>query len=120
MVPPGQNPPLSSDPLAAQADAEYESGKSSARKAAEDLRAAASTKATEIRGKAEAKANELRGMAESKAHQYRGKAEVAMEEAKLKARGYQSDGESYIRDNPSQSILSALAIGFVLGLIFRR
>jgi ElaB/YqjD/DUF883 family membrane-anchored ribosome-binding protein len=87
----------------------FESGKSHAIHAAEDLRAAA-----------EAKAKELRSIAEAKAQEYRGRAEHAYGEARVKARTLRDDGEQYIRENPTRAVLSALGIGFVLGLIFRR
>ena len=91
------------------ASTKFESGKSHAIHAAEDLRAAA-----------EAKAHELRSVAEAKAHEYRGKAEHALDEARVKARTFREDGEQYIRENPTRAVFTALGVGFVLGLIFRR
>ena len=75
-----------------------ESTKTHARQAAEELR----TAATEIAG------------------QYRGKAEAAWGDAQNRARTLQEDGEQYVRENPTKAVFSALGIGFVLGLIFRR
>ena len=75
-----------------------ESTKTHARQAAEELR----TAATEIAG------------------QYRGKAEQAWEDASVRARTLQEDGEQYVRENPTKAVFSALGIGFVLGMIFRR
>ena len=75
-----------------------ESSKTHARRAAEDLKTAAS------------------GMASD----YRGKAEQAWEDATSRARTFQEDGEEYIRDNPTKAVFTALGIGFVLGMIFRR
>jgi ElaB/YqjD/DUF883 family membrane-anchored ribosome-binding protein len=75
-----------------------ESSKTHARKAAEDLRAAAGAVAEE----------------------YRGKAEQAWDDARYRARTFQEDSEQYIRENPTKSVFTALGIGFVLGLIFRR
>jgi ElaB/YqjD/DUF883 family membrane-anchored ribosome-binding protein len=92
-----------------KAAAKFESGKTHAIHAAEDLKAAA-----------EAKAKELRAVAEAKAQEYRGKAEHAYGEARVKARTLRDDSEQYIRENPTRAVLSALGIGFVLGLIFRR
>jgi ElaB/YqjD/DUF883 family membrane-anchored ribosome-binding protein len=91
------------------ASTKFESGKTHAVHAAEDLRAAA-----------EAKAQELRAVAEAKAHEYRGKAEHAFDEARVKARTFREDGEQYIRENPTRAVFTALGIGFVLGIIFRR
>ena len=75
-----------------------DSGRSHARQAAEEFR----TAATEIAG------------------QYRGKAEQAWGDAQQRARTLQEDGEEYVRENPTKAVFSALGIGFVLGLIFRR
>ncbi|MFN2474965.1 MAG: YqjD family protein [Chthoniobacterales bacterium] len=75
-----------------------ESSKTHARKAAEDLR----TAATQMAG------------------EYRGKAEQAWEDASGRVRTFQEDGEQYVRDNPTKAVFTALGIGFVLGIVFRR
>ena len=76
----------------------FESTRTHARQAAEDLRSAA----TDIAG------------------EYRGKAEAAWQDAQSRARTLQEDGEQYVRENPTKAVFTALGIGFVLGLIFRR
>jgi len=86
-----------------------ESSKSHVKHAADDLRAAA-----------EAKAKELRGIAEAKAAEYRGKAEQAYGEARDRAKTFREEGEEYVRENPARAVLTALGIGFIVGLIFRR
>lgn len=91
------------------ASTKFESGKAHAIHAAEDLKAAA-----------EAKAQELRSVAEAKAHELRGRAEHVYDEARVRARTLREDGEHYIRENPMRAVLTALGVGFVLGLIFRR
>jgi ElaB/YqjD/DUF883 family membrane-anchored ribosome-binding protein len=75
-----------------------ESSKTHARQAAEDLR----TAATQMAG------------------EYRGKAEQAWEDASGRVRTFQEDGEQYVRDNPTKAVFTALGIGFVLGIVFRR
>lgn len=75
-----------------------ESSKTHARRAAEDLRAAATQMAGE----------------------YRGRAEQAWEDASVRVRTFQEDGEQYVRDNPTKAVFTALGIGFVLGMIFRK
>ncbi|HMJ05605.1 MAG TPA: hypothetical protein VK474_05055 [Chthoniobacterales bacterium] len=75
-----------------------ESSKTHARRAAEDLR----TAATEMAG------------------EYRGKAEQAWGDAQDRVRTFQEDGEQYVRDNPTKAVFTALGIGFVLGMIFRK
>jgi ElaB/YqjD/DUF883 family membrane-anchored ribosome-binding protein len=80
------------------AQGKLESSRTHARKAAEDLKSAAGAVAEE----------------------YRGKAEQAWDDAKDRARTFQEDSEQYIRENPTKAVFTALGIGFVLGLIFRR
>jgi ElaB/YqjD/DUF883 family membrane-anchored ribosome-binding protein len=75
-----------------------ESSKTHARKAAEDLKSAAGAIAGE----------------------YRGKAEQAWGDATERVRTFQEDAEQYVRENPTKAVFTALGIGFVLGLIFRR
>jgi ElaB/YqjD/DUF883 family membrane-anchored ribosome-binding protein len=96
-------------PTAAGAQDKLQSSKEHARKAAEDLKSAAGAFAEEYRGKAEQKWGEARG-----------KAEQAWGDARDRARTFQEDAEQYVRENPTKAIFTALGIGFVLGLIFRR
>ena len=88
--------------------------------AADDFKAAASAKAEEIRRAAEQRAEELRRAAESKAREFRGAAESAWSEAQSKAKTWQTEGEAYIRENPTKAVFAALGLGFVLGLMFRK
>src|SRR3978361_1890467 len=81
-----------------EASGRLESSKTHARRAAEDLKSAATDMAS----------------------QYRGKAEQAWDDATTRARTLQEDGEQYVRDNPTKAVFTALGIGFVLGIIFRR
>jgi ElaB/YqjD/DUF883 family membrane-anchored ribosome-binding protein len=53
------------------------------------------------------------------AEDYRGKATQAWDDAKVRVRTLQGDGEDYVRENPMKAVFTALGIGFVLGLIFR-
>jgi ElaB/YqjD/DUF883 family membrane-anchored ribosome-binding protein len=84
--------------VSADAQRKLESSKTHARKAAEDLKSAAGAVAED----------------------YRDRAEQAWGEAKDRARTLQEDGEQYVRENPTKAVFTALGIGFVLGLIFRR
>ena len=82
----------------ASGSGKLESSKTHARRAAEDLRSAA----TEMAG------------------EYRGKAEQAWGDAQDRVRTFQEDGEQYVRDNPTKAVFTALGIGFLLGMIFRK
>jgi ElaB/YqjD/DUF883 family membrane-anchored ribosome-binding protein len=104
-----ENQPQQKPSTAADAQDKLQSSREHARKAAEDLKSAAGALAGEYRGKAEQAWGE-----------YRGKAEQAWGDARERARTFQDDAEQYVRENPTKAIFTALGIGFVLGLIFRR
>jgi ElaB/YqjD/DUF883 family membrane-anchored ribosome-binding protein len=82
-----------------QAKEKVRHGGTHARKAAGDLGSAAGAMADEYRAA-------------------RGK-EVWWGHALHRVRGFQNDGKQYVRANPAKAVLTALGIGFVLGLIFR-
>jgi ElaB/YqjD/DUF883 family membrane-anchored ribosome-binding protein len=67
-----------------------------------------------------AAADDLRTAATNMAEDYRGRAEDAWEQARDRVRTFQDDGEQYVRDNPTKAVFTALGVGFILGLIFRR
>ena len=110
--------------------------------AANDLRAAAGEKAREFVHSAEAKAAGLKERAVESAHQFR---ETATEKAaalksaaaeraqhlkesaneqwqdtRVKAKELHVTAEDYIRQNPTKCVVSALGLGFLIGLIVRR
>jgi ElaB/YqjD/DUF883 family membrane-anchored ribosome-binding protein len=65
-------------------------------------------------------AEEFKSAAGAVADQYRGRAEEVWSDATNRVRTFQDDTEQYVRDNPTKAVFTALGIGFVLGLIFRR
>jgi ElaB/YqjD/DUF883 family membrane-anchored ribosome-binding protein len=95
---PEENRSKQEGPGMTDAQDKLESSKTHARKAAEDLKSAAGAIAGE----------------------YRGKAEQAWGDATERVRTFQEDAEQYVRENPTKAVFTALGIGFVLGLIFRR
>jgi ElaB/YqjD/DUF883 family membrane-anchored ribosome-binding protein len=95
--------------IPAAAEHKFESSKTHVRKAAEDLKSAAGVMADDLKSAAGAMAGE-----------YRDKAEQVWGDARDRARTFQEDSEQYVRENPTKAVLTALGIGFVLGLIFRR
>jgi ElaB/YqjD/DUF883 family membrane-anchored ribosome-binding protein len=65
-------------------------------------------------------AKDLRSSAGAMANEYRGRLEEIRDDALDRIRSFQDDGKQYVRENPTKAVFTALAIGFVLGLIFRR
>jgi ElaB/YqjD/DUF883 family membrane-anchored ribosome-binding protein len=106
---PEDNKPNQKASGSTDAQEKLESSKTHARKAAEDLKSAAGAFAGAYRGKAEHAWEEARG-----------KAGQAWEDARDRARTFQDDAEQYVRENPTKAVVTALGIGFVLGMIFRR
>ena len=92
-----------------QAKAAYDAGREHLGAAAKDLGEAANASYSDLRDQAKTKADELRNRAQS-----------AYSDATARAQDYQTEAESYIRENPIQSVAIALGVGFVLGLILRR
>ena len=81
-----------------QAKQKAERGATHTRKAAEDLGSAAGAIANE----------------------YLGRAEEVWDDALHRVRSFQDDSKQYVRENPTKAVFTALGVGFVLGLIFRR
>jgi ElaB/YqjD/DUF883 family membrane-anchored ribosome-binding protein len=81
-----------------EAEKKAEHGMKHARKAAEDLRSSAGAIANE----------------------YRGRLEEIWDDALHHIRSFHDDGKQFVRENPTASVFTALAVGFVLGLILRR
>jgi len=81
-----------------QARQKAEGGGTHARKAAEDLRSAAGAMADE----------------------YRARGKEVWDDALHRVQSFQDDSKQYVRENPTKAVFTALGVGFVLGLIFRR
>ena len=81
-----------------QAKEEANRGVTHARKAAEDLSSAAGAMADE----------------------YRERGKEVLDDALHRVRSFQDDSKQYVRQNPTKAVFTALGVGFVLGLIFRR
>ena len=110
--------------------------------AANDLRAAAGEKAREFvhtaenkavalkdravesaqhfRDTASEKAAALKAAASEKAAAFKDTATVQWEDTRVKAKELHVTAEDYIRQNPTKCVLSALGLGFLIGLIVRR
>jgi ElaB/YqjD/DUF883 family membrane-anchored ribosome-binding protein len=81
-----------------QAKEEAKRGVTHARKAAEDLRSAAGAMADE----------------------YRERGKEVWDDALHRVRSFQDDSKQYVRKNPMKAVVTALGVGLVLGLVFRR
>ena len=82
----------------AQAKEGVKRGATHIHKAAEDLGSAASTTADE----------------------YHARGKEVWNDALDRVRSFQDDSKQYVRENPTKAVFTALGVGFVLGLIFRR
>ena len=47
-------------------------------------------------------------------------AEEVWDDALHRVQSFQDDTKEYVRENPTKAVFTALGVGFVLGLIFRR
>ncbi|MGE5214553.1 MAG: hypothetical protein ACM3NN_12780 [Nitrospirota bacterium] len=54
------------------------------------------------------------------ARKYRGQSGEVWEQARERVQNLKQDTDTYIRENPTKAVFTALAIGFVLGLIRHR
>ena len=63
---------------------------------------------------------DLGSAAGAMAEEYRDRAETAWDGALRRVRGFQDDSVTYVRENPTKAVFTALGFGFVLGMIFRR
>ena len=65
-------------------------------------------------------AEDLRSAAGAMADEYRERGKEVLDDALQRVRSFQDDSKQYVRQNPTKAVFSALGVGFVLGLIFRR
>ena len=72
------------------------------------------------KARARAAAAEMRDAATDAARDIKDRAEAMADEWKGKAGNLHKDLETYVRENPTQSVLAALGVGLVVGLLFRR
>jgi len=77
-------------------------------------------KAQQFREFAGNKAHDIKENAGVKAQQFKQVAGEQVQHGRVKAREAHESAEEYIRQNPTKSVLTALGVGFVLGLIIRR
>ncbi|WP_411826588.1 YqjD family protein [Luteolibacter sp. AS25] len=87
---------------------------------AQALKANATEKAGHYKAVATEKAEHYKAVASDKAAEVKANAQQQYETTKVKAKEIQVTAEDYIRQNPTKSVLGALGVGFLIGLITRR
>ena len=65
-------------------------------------------------------AEDLRSAAGATVDEYRARGKEVWDDALHRVRSFQDDSKQYVRENPTKAVFTALGVGFVLGLIFRR
>ena len=103
------NPPSKAKQIAQDASAK-----------AHQFKQAATEKAQQFREFAGAKASDFKETAGAKAQQFKQAASEQVEQGRVKARAAHADAEAYVREHPTKSVLTALGIGIVIGLVIRR
>lgn len=94
--------------------------KEKAVESATHFREVAVEKATQFKATAAEKADAFKAAATDKAHHLKESATEHWQDGRVKAKEFQGTAEDYIRANPTKSVLGALGVGFVIGLILRR
>lgn len=95
-------------------------GPGGVREKVEQAKARASEVAGDLKTRAAGIAGDVRHAAGEKAEELRAQAGEVYDTAVRRVSTMRGDGEEYIRHNPRESLISALAAGFVLGLLLRR
>ena len=87
----------------------------------EGVKAAVAEISDQVRAKAGDVVDDLKHKASAIGEEAKAQGAAAYSEAQRRARGLWEDGEEYVRANPRESLLVAVAAGFVAGLLlFRR
>jgi uncharacterized protein YjbJ (UPF0337 family) len=108
------------DALLRKLKADYDETNGTVRGKIASAKAAAGEIADDLKGKASDAVDDLKHAASAKAEEFKGQAGEAYDHAKQKARTLHEDAEEYVRQKPRESIFTAVAVGFVAGLLIRR
>lgn len=87
---------------------------------ADDMSDFSATKAHSFKADAIEKAKNFRNFAGEKAAAIKQEASVKIKQGKVKAKQLHTTAEDYIKENPTKSVLGAVGIGVIIGLILRR
>jgi uncharacterized protein YjbJ (UPF0337 family) len=94
---------------------------SSAQGMLEEVKAKAVEISDQVRAKAEDVVEDLKHRAAALGEDAKAQGAVAYDQARQRARGLWEDGEEYVRANPRESLLVAVAAGYFVGMtLFRR
>ena len=86
----------------------------------ESVKTAAGLAVGDLKHKAADVVDDLKHAASAKAEEFKGQAGEAYVQARQRARTLHEDAEEYVRHKPRESLCTALAVGFVAGLLLRR
>lgn len=87
---------------------------------AEHYKTVATEKAEHYKAVATEKADHYKSVATEKAQHAKDTAQKQWEESSAKAKEFHVTAEDYIRQNPTKAVLSALGVGFLIGLVTRK
>lgn len=87
---------------------------------ANQIKDSAVEKAGQFRDYAGTKAHDIKETASVKGQQFKQAAGEQIQQGQVKAREAHADAEEYVRQHPTKSVLTALGIGFLIGLVARR
>ena len=65
-------------------------------------------------------AQDLGSAAGAMADEYRERGKEVWDDTLDRVRSFQDDSKQYVRANPTKAVVTALGVGFVLGLVFHR
>lgn len=108
------------DGMLGKLKAEVAESGSTVRGRIDSAKAAASHLADDLKGKAAEVVDDLKHAASARAGEFKGQAGEAYDHARQRARTLHEDAEEYVRQQPRESLFTAVAVGFVLGLLLRR
>jgi ElaB/YqjD/DUF883 family membrane-anchored ribosome-binding protein len=87
---------------------------------AQHFRDTATERANQLKATATEKASAFKHAASDRAAHLKETASEQWEDTRIKAKEMHVTAEEYIRQNPTQCVLGALGLGFLIGLIVRR
>ncbi len=106
--------------LLVSAKAEMNNGADSGVGLAASVKASATEFVSDVKSRTAAALDGIKEAASAQADQVRRQAGNAFDEARERAKGLQSEVETYVRESPRQAIVTAILVGFFAGILLRR